>query len=231
MQQEKTRLTGKKYPLITSSLATDTVDAMDPATLKYYMKAKEFNSHMSALNANARFTGTVRNHVRGSMVQRTGMRGLADLVSSGEGSPTSMFPGENYPEMTNMTIKEVVELQKEKLRDGRESAAVGSYQFLYPETAAQRAGLSLDEKFTPENQLQMFAGTLLNKPGRENLSAFLQGIGGDIETAIDQLSQEFASIEYRDGRSYYNDGVNKASISRDQARAALLSVREELTTQ
>ncbi len=231
MQQEKTRLTGKKYPLITSSLATDTVDAMDPATLKYYMKAKEFNSHMSALNANARFTGTVNNHVRGSMVQRTGMRGLADLVSSGEGSPTSMFPGENYPEMTNMTIKEVVELQKEKLRDGRESAAVGSYQFLYPETAAQRAGLSLDEKFTPENQLQMFAGTLLNKPGRENLSAFLQGIGGDIETAIDQLSQEFASIEYRDGRSYYNDGVNKASISRDQARAALLSVREELTTQ
>ena len=121
-----------------------------------------------------------------------------------------------------------VDFQKEKLRDGRKSAAVGSYQFLYPETAAQRAGLSLDDKFTPENQLKMFVGTLLNKPGRENVSALLQGTGDDIETAIDELSQEFASIEYRNGRSYYEDGVNKASISRDQVRAALLSAREEI---
>lgn len=173
--------------------------------------------------------------VTGQLPMRTsmagGMRGLASLVSGGEGSPTSMFPGENYPEMTNMTIRDVVELQKEKLGDGRESAAVGSYQFLYPEVAAQRAGLSLDDKFTPENQLKMFVGTLINKPGRENVSAFLQGTGNDIETAIDELSQEFASIEYRDGRSYYDDGVNKASISRNQVRAALLSAREELTTQ
>ena len=82
-----------------------------------------------------------------------GVRGLAALVSSGEGSATSMFPGENYPEMLNMSIGEVVEFQKQKLADGRASAAVGSYQFLYPEVAAQRAGLSMDEKFTPENQL------------------------------------------------------------------------------
>ena len=74
----------------------------------------------------------------------------------------------------------------------------------------------------------MFFGTLLNKPGRENVSALLQGTGDDIETAIDELSQEFASIEYRNGRSYYEDGVNKASISRDQVRAALLSAREEI---
>ncbi len=160
-----------------------------------------------------------------------GMRGLADLVSSGEGGPTSMFPGETYPEMVNMSIREVVAFQKEKLRDGRASAAVGSYQFLYPEVAAQRAGLSLDDKFTPENQLKMFYGTLMNKPGRENLSAYLQGTGDNIERAIDELAQEFASIEFRNGRSYYNDGVNKASVSRDQVRAALLSAREELTTQ
>ena len=61
-----------------------------------------------------------------------GVRGLASLVSSGEGSATSMFPGENDPEMLDKTIGEVVGFQKEKLRDGRKSAAVGSYQFLYP---------------------------------------------------------------------------------------------------
>lgn len=173
--------------------------------------------------------------VTGQLPMRTsmggGIRGLADLVSSGEGSPTSMFPGEDYPEMLDMSISEVVEFQKEKLKDGRASAAAGAYQILYPEIAAQRVGMSLDEKFTPENQLKMFLGTLFNKPGRENVSAFLQGTSNDIETAIDELSQEFASIEYRDGRSYYDDGVNKASISRDQVRAALLSAREELTTQ
>ena len=166
-----------------------------------------------------------------------GVQGLAALVSSGEGSSDSMFPGENYPEMLDMTIGEVVEFQKQKLAEPlpsgkyRESAAVGDYQFLYPEVAAQRAGLSINDKFTPENQLKMFVGTLLNKPGRENLSAYLQGTGDNVDLAIDELAQEFASIEYRNGRSYYDDGVNKASISRDRARAALLSAREELANQ
>lgn len=160
-----------------------------------------------------------------------GVQGLAALVSSGEGSPTSMFPGENYPEMLDMSISEVVEFQKEKLKDGRASAAAGSYQILYPEVAAQRVGISLDEKFTPENQLKMFIGTLLNKPGRENLAAYLQGKSDDIELAMDELSQEYASIEYRNGRSYYDDGVNKASISREKLRSAMISAREELTNQ
>ena len=158
-----------------------------------------------------------------------GVQGLAALVSSGEGSPTSMFPGENYPEMLDMEIRtDLVEFQKQKLADGRESAAVGTFQFLYPEKAADLAGLPANAKFTPENQLKMFIATLLNKPGRENLSAYLQGTGDDVETAIDELAQEFASIEYRDGRSYYDDGVNKASISRDRVRDALLSARNEL---
>ena len=160
-----------------------------------------------------------------------GVLGLAALVSSGEGSPTSMFPGENYPEMLDMSISEVVEFQKQKLADGRESAAVGSYQFLYPEQAAQRAGLSMNDKFTPENQLKMFMGTLFNKPGRENLAAYLQGKSDDIELAMDELSQEYASIEYRNGRSYYDDGVNKASISREKLRSAMISAREEFTNQ
>ena len=226
------RVTGENVPLITQTPEVQMMDNLPLASAKLFQSGMKNGSKAQMDRALRPLTNQVKPMpVRTSMVQNTGMRGLANLVSGGEGSPTSMFPGENYPEMTNMTIREVVELQKEKLGDGRESAAVGAYQFLYPETAAQRAGLSLDEKFTPENQLKMFAGTLLNKPGRENVSAFLQGTGDDIETAIDELSQEFASIEYRDGRSYYDDGVNKASISRDQVRAALLSAREELITQ
>jgi hypothetical protein len=169
--------------------------------------------------------------VRASMTgQSTGLRGLANLVSSGEGSATSMFPSENYPEMLDMTIAtELVDFQKSKLSDGRASAAVGAFQFLYPEKAAKLAGLPPDAKFTLENQEKMFIATIMNKPGRKAIGQYLQGNSDDIELAIDQLSQEFASIEYKNGRSYYEDGVNKASISRDQVRAALISAREELT--
>ena len=87
--------------------------------------------------------GSPFNTGQNTNTKSTGLQGLASLVSSGEGSATSMFPSENYPEMLDMTIGEVVGFQKEKLRDGRKSAAVGSYQFLYPETAAQRAGFQV----------------------------------------------------------------------------------------
>jgi len=159
-----------------------------------------------------------------------GMAGLGQLVRSGEGSYTSMFPSENYPDLTKMTIRtELVQFQKSKLRDGRKSAAVGAYQFLYPEVAADRAGLPADAKFTPENQEKMFIATLMSKPGRQTLAGYLQGKNNNIEKAIDELAMEFASIEYRNGRSYYHsDGVNRAKVSRARARAALLSARQEM---
>ena len=157
---------------------------------------------------------------------QTGMAGLRGLTRSGEGGYTSMFPSEAYPQMTNMTIRELVAFQKEKLADGRKSAAVGAYQFLYPEVAAKRAGLSLDDKFTPENQDKMFDATLMQK--RKAINNYLTGKSDDIEAALDELSMEFASFEYRGGRSYYNDGINKASIMRNKAAAALKSARQEM---
>ena len=158
-----------------------------------------------------------------------GIKGLGELVRSGEGGYSSMFPSEEYPNLTNMVINtELVNFQRQKLKDGRASAAVGAYQFLEPEVAAARAGLPPDAKFTPENQDRMFLATLLTKPGREAIAQYLQGSSDNIELAIDQLAMEFASIEYRNGRSYYQDGVNKASVSRARAAAALLSAREEM---
>lgn len=152
---------------------------------------------------------------------------ISTLVTEGEGQYDSMFPGENYPEMLDMEIRtELVEFQKEKLKDGRASGAVGTHQLLYPEKAADLAGLPADAKFTPENQEKMFMATLLNKPGREAVADFLQGRSADIETAIDQMSMEFASIEYRNGESYYKDGVNKAKITRERVREALIATRD-----
>lgn len=173
--------------------------------------------------------------VRGSMANRVqtlspGVQGLAQLVRSGEGDYTSMYPSENYPEMTNMVIRtELVQFQKDKLRDGRKSAAAGGYQFLYPEQAADLAGLPPDARFTPENQDRMFIATLMNKRGREAIAQFLNGSSTNIELAIDQFAMEFASIEYRNNRGYYPDQT--PSISRDRMAEALLSAREEMMRQ
>jgi len=156
----------------------------------------------------------------------TGMGGLRALTRSGEGGYTSMFPSESYPQLTNMTIRQVVELQKQKLQDGRASAAVGAYQILYPEKAAKMAGLSLDDKFTPQNQDMMFDALITQK--RPKINDYLTGKSNDIDAALDELAMEFASFEYRGGTSYYNDGLNKASIKRSKAAAALRSAREEM---
>jgi len=156
----------------------------------------------------------------------TGMSGLRALTRSGEGGYTSMFPSESYPQLTNMTIRQVVELQKQKLQDGRASAAVGAYQILYPEKAAKMAGLSLDDKFTPQNQDMMFDALITQK--RPKINDYLTGKSNDIDAALDELAMEFASFEYRGGTSYYNDGLNKASIKRSKAAAALRSAREEM---
>ena len=84
---------------------------------------------------------------------KNNLKPLLDMIGSGEsdnvGGYTAMFPSESYPKMLDMTINEVIEFQKEKLKDGRKSVAVGRYQMLYPEDYAAAAGLPLTAKFTP----------------------------------------------------------------------------------
>ena len=70
------------------------------------------------------------------------------MIGSGEsdnvGGYNAMFPSESYPKMLDMTINEVIEFQKEKLKDGRKSVAVGRYQMLYPEDYAACSWTSVD---------------------------------------------------------------------------------------
>ncbi len=90
-----------------------------------------------------------------------------------------MYPSENYPELLDMVIRtELVQFQKDKLRDGRASAAVGGYQFLYPERAADLAGLPPDAKFTIPNQDRMFVATIMQK--RPDIVNFITGKSDNI---------------------------------------------------
>jgi len=119
---------------------------------------------------------------------KNNLKPLLDMIGSGEsdnvGGYSAMFPSESYPKMLDMTINEVIEFQKEKLKDGRKSVAVGRYQMLYPEDYAAAAGLPLTAKFTPSNQDKMVIAYL--KKYRK-LSEFIKG-----EITNEQFSEELA---------------------------------------
>jgi len=147
---------------------------------------------------------------------------LFDAIGAGEGNYTSMYPSENYPQLTSMTIKEVIQFQKQKLKDGRASAAVGKYQMLYPENYAKAAGLPLTAKFSPENQDKM-AGAYIEK--NRGGSDWLAGKITDEQFGY-QLAKEFAGLKQPNGVGYYDkDGRNKATVDWKVTKSALQKVK------
>lgn len=152
---------------------------------------------------------------------------LFDAIGAGEGGYTSMYPGENYPELVNMTIAQVIQFQKQKLKDGRASAAVGKYQMLYPEKYAAAAGLPLTAKFSPENQDRM-AGAYIEK--YRGGSDWLAGKITDEQFGY-QLAKEFAGLKQPNGVGFYDkDGRNKATVDWKVTKAALKKVKSQPAT-
>lgn len=151
---------------------------------------------------------------------------LFDAIGAGEGSYTSMYPGENHPQILNMTIAEVIEFQKQKMKDGRASGAIGRYQMLYPETYAAAAGLPLTAKFSPENQDKMAAAYIeKNRGGNDWLSGKITD-----EQFGYLLAKEFAGLKQPNGVGFYdNDGRNKATVDWAVTKAALKKVKSTPT--
>ena len=161
-----------------------------------------------------------------SNLSGTGLNGVLGMIRSGEGGYTSMYPSESYPQLTNMTIAQVVDFQKQKKRDGRASAAVGAYQFLTPERAAKLAGLPLTAKFTPANQDKMAIAYMIEGTKRPKLAAYITGKSNNLDAAHLDIAQEWAALASPNGRGAYdNDGRNKASIPAQTVRAALIEAR------
>lgn len=152
---------------------------------------------------------------------------LLDVISSGEGGYTSMYPSENYPNLVNMTISDVIKFQKQKLRDGRASAAVGRYQMLYPEKYAAAAGIPLSSKFSPENQDKMAVAYIKKyRKGQD----WIDGKITDEQFGY-QLSAEFAGLKQPNGVGKYDrDGRNKATVDWKITKKALQKVKSTPTS-
>jgi len=150
---------------------------------------------------------------------------LLDVIASGEGNYDSLNPSLKRPEIVDMTISELVAFQKESKAKHGGTAAAGRYQMLHPESYAQKAGLSMDEKFSPENQDKMAANYIENVRGGKD---WLAGKLTD-EDFGKELAMEWAALEYpgKGGGFYDGDGRNKAKVSWEKVKAVLPQVKAE----
>ena len=157
---------------------------------------------------------------------------LADLISSGEGDWNAVnrgYAGDTpggIQRLTgktfeNFTVGQVMDLQRSRVY------AVGRYQFI-PVTlryAVAMSDVSPLDMFTPETQNKLFAALLDHK--RPAVGAYIRGHHNHQGWALNELAKEWASVEYRYGRGFYDHiGGNRAKISRAKAAEVLEELRE-----
>jgi hypothetical protein len=159
--------------------------------------------------------------------------GLAALISSGEGGFNSINRGKAGDTPSGMNLTSMTIGQVEKLQNSGEVFAVGFAQWIPGNLAGARkaANLSPTDKMTPENQLKMFWGYVLNSNKRPILRDYLLGKNNDVDAAQNELAYEWAAVKDPSGRGKYNGdkGGNRASIDAQKARNALIAARNALS--
>ncbi len=134
------------------------------------------------------------------------------------GNYNILVGGKTEPNLTNMTIAEVLEYQRGMRQRGHESTAVGKYQIIRGtlESLIKEGYASPDDKFSSGVQDRLAVG-LLKRRGLERYQS------GKIskDQFADNLSKEWASLPYNTGQSYYAGvGSNKSSGSRNDFMTA-----------
>ena len=156
---------------------------------------------------------------------------LLSLIRSAEGGYGSTYSAHlkgfkrGGEDITQMTITQLVKYQNDYLdyqksigvpEDDR-SAAVGAYQMLYPDEYVKDAGLSMDSKFTPQNQDKLALAFLAKRgltaeKAAKDPSGFALGLAqGFAGIPVLEAMQGYVQQVER-GQSYYEgDGINSSS--------------------
>ncbi len=62
---------------------------------------------------------------------------------------------------------------------------------------------------------------------RPTIISYLQGSHDNVGAAVDALAREWACVEYRNGRGYYDGyGGNRASLTRQEVVTVLQSIKD-----
>lgn len=210
---------------------------------KYY----PYSPDNSYDNFNEHSTRIIEGPPANSFKATSGIGQLLEFIGKGEGSYDAANNGtsgnsivgstmnwtSNGRKLSQLTIQEIIDLQRGTRETGRQLFAVGRYQII-PATmralAFPNSGLSLQDVFNETNQ-DILGITLLIKGQRRLLSNYLLGRSDDIFGAQMDFAREWASVPRPDtGRSYYGNG-NRSAHSVEQVQTALRNAREEFIAQ
>ena len=163
-------------------------------------------------------------------------RALLKAISFAEGTEKGygiIYGGANVPELERgeLTISEVLEMQRTGLVKGRNagykkdkhnSDATGKYQFMsYTlREEAEKQGISLNEKFTPEMQDRLILGRIAKFRGVTPELLKKEGLSARV---VNMLAPEFASFPTLSGRSHYEGQFSKNLSSIQQVYKQSLS--------
>ena len=152
---------------------------------------------------------------------------LLDLIGKHEShGDYNIVYGGKHVNLTDMTVDQVLQWQRNYVNQGSPSSAAGKYQFIRGTLSSLKRELHLtgNEKFTPELQDRL-ATALLERRGYSDY------LSGKISATkfMNNLSKEWASLpKDHTGRSYYEgDGLNKALTSPQAVMAALSAVKTQ----
>lgn len=154
-------------------------------------------------------------------------RKLLDFIAQKEsgGDYDVVYGKGKVDKLTDMTVKEVMDYQKQLTDSGQKSSAAGKYQFIRSTLAEEASAAGIDvekEKFTAELQDKLILNRLKRVRGLED---FRSGKISEIQFA-ENLSKEFASLPSPlrgGGKSSYYEGIagNKALVSMQDVYAQL----------
>ncbi len=131
--------------------------------------------------------------------------------------------GNSRTVFTDMTIAQVLNWQRQYIRNGSASSAVGRYQFMRDtlDGLVRELGISHEQKFTPSTQDQL-AIALLERRGSEQ---YVNNELSDKEFAAN-LAKEWAALprtlgDNPDASYYAGDGLNASRVEVDEVLKAI----------
>lgn len=139
---------------------------------------------------------------------------LLDLIAKAEstGNYDAHFgeAGNTNPRFTQMSVDEVLAWQKDFVRSGKPSSAVGRYQIIRGTLKGLKTKMKLEGTETYNATLQdKMALELLKQRG---LEGYLLGII-TVDAFIDEIAKEWAGLPNTSDKSHYHrDGLNSAQI-------------------
>jgi muramidase (phage lysozyme) len=143
---------------------------------------------------------------------------LVASAESGKNGYNKIFGGKTL-NLTSMSVGDVLATQREMIRNGSPSSALGRYQFINKTLKGLISDLGIPLNATFNEELQDKLGVALMK--RRGWDKFKSGKMTE-DQFLNNLAKEWAGLPTTKGTSFYaGDGLNRATVSLAKVRSVI----------